>query len=73
MYGHASKPGLRKNHNMNIGNKSLDGVERWNNSRKPDFPFMNKLGADRIRGMLNVIRCRILCLPVRQAKILKFN
>jgi hypothetical protein len=51
-----------QNHNIYVGNKSLERVQQFRYLRKFSqfkIPFMKKLRADRSQGMLVSSRCRI--------------
>jgi len=56
-----------QNHNIKIGNKSLERVEKFKylgTTLTSQFLFMGKSRAGSNQGMLTVIWCRILCLLV---------
>ena len=57
---------MKDSHNINMDNSSIDRVEQ---SKLFKILFRKKLIAEWSQGMLAIIWCRILCLPVCYPKI----
>jgi hypothetical protein len=61
-----------QNHNIKIDNKSFERMEQFKYlgiTLTNRNSIQKKLRADRSRGMLVIIWCRIFCLPVCYPKI----
>jgi len=61
-----------QNRNIKIHNKSFEIAEHFKYLGKHQqikIPFMKKLRADGIQGILAFILCRIFCLPVQYKNI----